>query len=149
AYTTPWDNYLVATSVWWYDPARVLGITLGWVPLAEYLFFMLQPLVAGLVLFVLAARPPAAAVRHARWLRAGGVGLAASIWLAAVLMLAAGWQPGAYLGLELAWALPPIGLQLAFGADILWRYRHSVLAALVGTTLYLAAARSEEHTSEL
>ena len=24
-YTTPWDNYLVATRVWWYDPARLLG----------------------------------------------------------------------------------------------------------------------------
>ena len=22
-YTTPWDNYLVATNVWWYDPALV------------------------------------------------------------------------------------------------------------------------------
>ena len=24
-YTTPWDNYLVATEVWWYDPASVTG----------------------------------------------------------------------------------------------------------------------------
>jgi lycopene cyclase domain-containing protein len=30
-YTTPWDNYLVATRVWWYDPVLVAGITLGWV----------------------------------------------------------------------------------------------------------------------
>ena len=30
-YTTPWDNYLVATRVWWYDPAGVTGVTLGWV----------------------------------------------------------------------------------------------------------------------
>jgi len=28
-YTTPWDNYLVATGVWWYDPALVTGLTLG------------------------------------------------------------------------------------------------------------------------
>ena len=25
-YTTHWDNYLVATRVWWYDPALVSGI---------------------------------------------------------------------------------------------------------------------------
>ena len=25
-YTTPWDNYLVATRVWWYDPQLVTGI---------------------------------------------------------------------------------------------------------------------------
>lgn len=32
-YTTPWDNYLVATGVWWYNPDQVLGIVFGWVPL--------------------------------------------------------------------------------------------------------------------
>jgi cobalamin synthase len=32
-YTTPWDNYLVASGIWWYDPQLVTGITLGWVPL--------------------------------------------------------------------------------------------------------------------
>ena len=42
SYTTPWDNYLVATRVWWYDPALVAGITLGWVPIEEYTFFVVQ-----------------------------------------------------------------------------------------------------------
>ena len=35
-YTTPWDNYLVATSVWSYNPALVTGVTIGWVPIEEY-----------------------------------------------------------------------------------------------------------------
>ena len=47
-YTTPWDNYLVATRVWWYNPELVMGITLGWVPLEEYFFFALQPIMIGL-----------------------------------------------------------------------------------------------------
>ena len=34
-YTTPWDNYLVATAVWWYDLALVTGVTIGWVPIEE------------------------------------------------------------------------------------------------------------------
>ena len=34
-YTAPWDNYLVATRVWWYDPALVSGIVLGYVPIEE------------------------------------------------------------------------------------------------------------------
>ena len=55
-YTTPWDNYLVATRVWWYDPAKVLGVTIGWVPIEEYLFFMLQPVLGGLVLLYLFSR---------------------------------------------------------------------------------------------
>ena len=55
-YTTPWDNYLVATGVWWYDPALVTGLTLGWVPIEEYTFFILQTLLAGLWLAFLARR---------------------------------------------------------------------------------------------
>jgi len=47
-YTTPWDNYLVATRVWYYDPLLVLNVILGYVPLEEYLFFVLQTLLAGL-----------------------------------------------------------------------------------------------------
>jgi lycopene cyclase domain-containing protein len=51
-YTTLWDNYLVATRVWWYDPDLVTGITFGWVPIEEYTFFILQPILAGLWLLV-------------------------------------------------------------------------------------------------
>lgn len=56
AYATPWDNLIVAQGVWAYDPARVAGIILGWVPLEEYLFFLLQPVLAGLVVLALLTR---------------------------------------------------------------------------------------------
>ena len=62
------------------------------------------------------------------------------IWLGSVVILVTGWQPGIYLALELVWALPPIMLQLGFGADILWHYRRLVLPAIVTTTLYLSFA---------
>jgi lycopene cyclase domain-containing protein len=150
-YTTPWDNYLVATGVWWYDPRRVVGATLGWVPLEEYLFFVLQTLVAGLLLFAfrrgeLGARLPFSGGKT--WapnasglaLRAGSTVTVALVWLGAVAVLAAGWQPGTYLGLTLAWALPPIGLQLAVGGDVLWRKRRSVLRTLGLLTAYLCLA---------
>lgn len=52
-YTTPWDNYLVATGVWWYDPDLVTGIIWGWVPIEEYTFFVVQPILGGLWLLVL------------------------------------------------------------------------------------------------
>jgi lycopene cyclase domain-containing protein len=48
-YTTPWDNYLVATRVWYYDQTRVWGIVLGYVPLEEYLFVVLQTVLGALV----------------------------------------------------------------------------------------------------
>ena len=140
-YTTPWDNYLVATRVWWYDPALVTGVTLGWVPIEEYTFFVVQPLLTGLWVLFLGQRhrlPSTVPERPA--LRRGAVALAGLLWLGSAAILVAGWQPGTYLGLELVWALPPIMLQLAFGADILWHYRRFVLLALVPPTLYLSAA---------
>jgi lycopene cyclase domain-containing protein len=47
-YTTPWDNYLVATRVWYYNPQLVLSVPLGYVPLEEYAFFILQTFLTGL-----------------------------------------------------------------------------------------------------
>ena len=142
-YTTPWDNYLVATRVWWYNPQLVLGITLGWVPLEEYAFFILQTAMTGWLLLALHRRLPAAPalpVRAAAALRAAASGIAGSLWMAALWPLASGWRPGIYLALVLVWALPPITLQLAVGADVLWQQRRAVGSALLAATLYLAAA---------
>ncbi|MCZ7668152.1 MAG: lycopene cyclase domain-containing protein [Chloroflexi bacterium] len=54
-YTTPWDNYLVATRVWWYDINLVTGFVIGWVPIEEYTFFIVQPIMTGVVAAVLDA----------------------------------------------------------------------------------------------
>jgi lycopene beta-cyclase len=48
-YTTPWDNYLVATRVWYYDPKLILGWVIGYVPIEEYSFFVLQTFLTGLL----------------------------------------------------------------------------------------------------
>jgi lycopene cyclase domain-containing protein len=119
----------------------VLGLTLGWVPLEEYLFFVLQTLLAGLVVLRLLRAWPAAAPRERpRRLWLAPVAALAIPWLAAAGALAAAWKPGTYLGLELVWALPPIALQLALGADVLWRSRRVVALGLVPVTLYLCVA---------
>jgi lycopene cyclase domain-containing protein len=139
-YTTPWDNYLVATGVWWYDPALVTGLTLGWVPIEEYTFFVLQTLLTGSWLIWLARRlhpsgekvPARPALR--RWITVGlGV-----LWAAALGAWLAHWPPATYLAITLTWALPPVMLQTGFGADILWHQRRLVAAAVLVPTLYLA-----------
>ncbi|MCO6452107.1 MAG: lycopene cyclase domain-containing protein [Caldilineales bacterium] len=142
-YTTPWDNYLVATGVWFYDPALVTGITIGWVPIEEYTFFVLQTLLTGLMLLWAARRLPSdLPVIQSGLLRwASNIPLII-LWLLSVLTLVFDWQPGIYLALILVWALPPIIFQLAFGADILWRQRRLVFSVLALVTLYLAAADS-------
>ena len=140
-YTTPWDNYLVATNVWWYDPALVTGITFGWVPIEEYTFFVLQPIMTGLWLWLLMRYLPIATGEPLRGsLRVNSVIVLGILWAIMLVMLLSGWRPGTYLALELVWALPPIMLQVGFGADILWRYRRLVALAIIPTTLYLAFA---------
>jgi len=139
-YTTPWDNYLVATRVWWYDPALVTGITLGWVPIEEYGFFVLQTLMTGLLLLFLRQRIQPGPVPSIMRLRIYTFGAGALIWGGMLALLVSGWRPGTYLALEMVWAFPPILLQLAFGADILWQYRRWVSLAIISATLYLSAA---------
>lgn len=137
-YTTPWDNYLVATAVWWYDAALVTGIVIGWVPLEEYLFFIFQTLMTGLwVLLLMRYITPDHAFTPRTSLRKITVTAVALLWLGACLVLVTGWDEGTYLGLELAWALPPIMLQLAVGADILWYHRKLVFSAILSATVYL------------
>jgi lycopene beta-cyclase len=143
-YTTPWDNYLVATRVWWYDPELVSGLVIGWVPIEEYTFFILQPIMTGLLLLLLTRflPVPAKPFQPRPRLRLWSTVLVGLIWLVSVVLLLAGYAPATYLSLALGWALPPIMLQLAFGADILWRYKSLVFWTLVPATLYLAWADS-------
>jgi lycopene cyclase domain-containing protein len=143
-YTTPWDNYLVATGVWYYNPKLVTGITLGWVPIEEYIFFVLQTFLTGLWLGWLLRRIPGSGKpsQHAilsRWLSLAILGL---IWLGSVFGLMIGWESGTYLCLILIWALPPVMLQFGFGFDILWRYRLPVGVTLVTAVAYLISADS-------
>jgi lycopene cyclase domain-containing protein len=143
-YTTPWDNYLVATGVWYYNPRLVYGLTLGYVPIEEYLFFGLQTSMTGLLFLIVARRIKIPEqLQYSEWklplpiLLGSGV-----IWLCAVASLVLGWQPGTYLALIVVWALPPILLQLAFGGDILWRHRRLIAIVLISVTVYLGLADS-------
>jgi len=141
-WTTPWDNYLVATGVWYYDPALVTGITLGWVPIEEYTFFVVQTLLTGLWVLWLARRLPAVSqpVPQRPRLRLIAAAVTAAVWLAAVVLFFSRWQPGTYLALEVGWLLFPVILQLLVGADVLWHHRRLVLLGLLPPWLYLSAA---------
>lgn len=138
-YTTPWDNYLVANNVWWYDPDLVTGVTLGWVPVEEYTFFVVQTLLAGfwtlaLRRFVFTAPIP---VKASAALRGWAVGLVITLWVASTVGLLLGPASVTYLTLILSWALIPVLLQVAFGADILRANGRLLIAAVLTPTLYL------------
>ena len=124
-YTTPWDNFLVYRGVWGYPEGRVL-LRIGYVPLEEYLFFLLQPLLTGALLFRLAGAPPP-----------GGPGLfrvvGGGFWLLVaalgVMLLALGGEY-LYLGLILAYFAPVFVLQWAFGGDLLLAWHPEALRRL-------------------
>jgi lycopene beta-cyclase len=141
-YTTPWDNYLVATGVWYYDPDLVTGIVFGYVPLEEYTFFVLETILVGLWWWSLARTKiliPNAPFRPNKPLRTWTLGLLAVLWAASLFLLLSGWQPGTYLAITLTWALPAIAPQLAFGADILWHYRRLLGTVILTGAGYLSA----------
>jgi lycopene beta-cyclase len=141
-YTTPWDNYLVYREVWGYPEGRVLA-TIGYVPVEEYAFFVIQTLLTGLALFAVArALGPlperALPSRGAAAIRIGGT--VAFLLLAGAGVLALGTEQGTYMCLITAWALPVVAFQWAFGGDLLVR-RWPLVALGVGLpTLYLWVA---------
>jgi lycopene cyclase domain-containing protein len=141
-YTTPWDNYLVATGVWYYNPELVTGIVFGYVPLEEYTFFVLETLMIGLWWWTLARRKafiPDQPFTPNNSLRAWTLGLLAALWAISLFVLLSGWEPGTYLAITLTWALPAIAPQLTFGADILWHYRRLLGTVILTGAGYLSA----------
>jgi lycopene cyclase domain-containing protein len=141
-YTAPWDNYLVARAVWWYGPDRVLA-TIGHVPVEEYAFFILQPILTGLFLYHVLGwqrRPSPAADPNTTtgWaapLAGAAVFAGLSAWGFGVLLT--GWTPGTYLALILAWAGPVLCGMWLYDGNTLWTHRGVVALAVGLPTLYL------------
>lgn len=139
-YTTPWDNYLVATGVWYYNPELVTGLVLGYVPIEEYTFFVVETILSGLWWWFLARRisPPQIAFRPNRVPVYVSICLLLPTWLVFTYLFFFGDVQWTYLSIILFWALPPIMIQLLFGADILWHYGRLVFWSLFVPGLYLS-----------
>lgn len=139
-WTTPWDNYLVATGVWYYNPDLVTGITLGWVPIEEYTFFVVQTLLTGLWVLWLARhlKPAPTPIPHRPGLRKLAAAVVTVLVLAAVALFFSRWAPGTYLALAVGWLMLPMIPQALAGADALWHNRKLVLLGLLPPWLYLS-----------
>jgi lycopene beta-cyclase len=147
-YTTPWDNYLVATGVWYYNPDLVTGIVLGYVPLEEYTFFVLETILAGLWWWFLARRLSPLPRGERPQVRAKFTSnkklvylstcILVPLWLVFTYLFFFGGIQWTYLSIILFWALPPIIIQVLFGADILWRYRRLVFWSILIPGMYLS-----------
>ncbi len=139
-YTTPWDNYLVATGVWYYNPDLVTGKLIGYVPIEEYTFFVLETILSGLWWWFLARRlsPPSQAFKPNKSLVYLSTCILIVLWLISTYLFFFGDPKWTYLSITLFWALPAILPQLLFGADILWHYRKLVFWGIFVPGLYLS-----------
>ncbi|HEV3050377.1 MAG TPA: lycopene cyclase domain-containing protein [Longimicrobium sp.] len=133
-YTTPWDSELIRRGVWGYGPERVIG-TIGLIPIEEYLFFILQPLLAGLWFYRLAPAPGDDAGPAAPGVRWGGTAVYAALALLGVWML--GREEGTYLGMILAWAAPVLAAQWALTAGSIAAAPRAFALGVAVPTLYL------------
>ena len=136
-YTTPWDNYLVANEVWTYPPDRVWA-TVGYVPVEEYAFFVIETLMVGLLVRLLQARWPARPAPPNRTARVVGTAVFAAFAAVGVACLVAGGR-WLYLGLILAWAFPILALMWGIGGHLIWARRRLVAWAVGPASLYLWA----------
>jgi lycopene cyclase domain-containing protein len=50
AWTSPWDNAAVAIGLWRFNVPRTSGFFVGWLPVEEYTFFLLQAWLVTLLL---------------------------------------------------------------------------------------------------
>lgn len=149
-YTTPWDNYLIARGVWGYGDGRTIA-HLGFAPVGEYAFFVIQPILTALWLGQLTLRPgwlePAGLGKIADWgrvlevgrlglgLRLIGVVAAVSIGVFGGLALAT--PDTFYLGAILVWAAPVLFVQWIVGLPQLLYQRRTVALGVAVPTLYL------------
>ncbi|UIO99200.1 lycopene cyclase domain-containing protein [Halobaculum sp. CBA1158] len=134
AYTIPWDNYLIARGVWWYGPDATVA-TVGYAPVGEYLFILVQPWLTALWLAHLSLPSTWPTVDRPVASRAAGVALAAAIGVGGWLAL--GTDATLYLGAIAAWAAPVLALQWAVGAPQLWARRRLVALGTLVPALYL------------
>lgn len=140
-YTTPWDNFLVANRIWYYDTAKVLGIVIGYVPLEEYSFFVLQTFFVGcftITFFGNNLSSNYVDTRDRKIIRSLSFILLFLLWMASIITYICQINSLIYLNLILIWALPPIMFQLLYGADILWEKKRPLILTIILPTSYLS-----------
>lgn len=139
-WTTPWDNYLIARGVWDSPPDRVLG-RIFYVPVEEYAFFVLMPILNGAVVVWFHKFQPKST---STWRDSQKIERVAAACLAALLfcggLYALRHESGTYLGLTLVWFTPPLLIQWMFDPRALWRGRWVVFAGTLIPSLYFGAA---------
>lgn len=142
-WTTPWDNYLVANKVWWYDKDLVLNLIIGYVPIEEYAFFVLQTIMTSLWMAGVWVVVPAPERSHRAWSPSLALILIGSLTVPLLAMLLSGERQYNYLILEIGWlALLPLSVQWLYGLDIILHHWRAWLISVLLPTAWLTSMDS-------
>jgi lycopene cyclase domain-containing protein len=117
----------------------VLG-TIGYVPIEEYLFFVLQPLLTGLVFYHFYSRLQPSKEEISSFPSWGGFVAFSALTALGVISLLWGSHNNLYLGLVLTWSCPLLAGMWLYGGEVLWAHRRILFYAVGLSTLYLWAA---------
>ena len=132
-WTTPWDNLMLYEGVWSYPPDAVLG-RLFLVPIEEHLFFLVQPILTGL-LIALGLKGERAPQERDKAIRVTGVALILGSFFWAVNHLDGHFY---YLAVTVAWFAPVFALQWWIGGDLLAARAGRLVPIWAISTLYLS-----------
>ncbi len=132
-YTTPWDNYLIMRGVWTYPTGGVTGV-LGYVPIEEYFFMVLQATLAGVLWTSWVPHGKYAKLSFSR------TGLFMALFVGLLGALSLMNIAGTYMGLILVWACPPLALQWGLGAHVLIQSFKTWAPLWIGLSVYLFMA---------
>ena len=138
-YTVPWDNYLVANNIWWYPEERVVG-RIGYVPIEEYCFFVLQPILESLLILLLLTFKQKT---HSGSSKAKSWKLPFLLMLSLFLLLLFGifayiqGKEFTYLALILVWACPVLLALMIWKPRVISRNAGTLYPSLLIGTLYL------------
>jgi len=138
-YTTPWDNALVRMGIWSYGSDRVIG-TIGYVPIEEYAFFILLPLLIGLWLYRIRSNVYWAQFERGPLRARLTVAVGALVISSGAVIAALRWESLTYLGFILGWALPVVALQWVWGGGIFAGAARPIAIAVAVPTVYLWVA---------
>ena len=134
-YTSPWDNYLVYKGVWTYSNNVVWG-KIGYVPIEEYAFMVLQTILAGLSLLIFTRNSKE---EKMTW-SANGLGCSF------LFLIYGGYlyytNQSIYGGLILMWAFPPLAIQWSLGSKVLVKHIRQWLTPWALLTVYLCLSDS-------
>ena len=142
AYTTPWDNYLVKNEVWTYGLDRVSHV-IGYVPIEEYAFFILQPIITGLLYLALRNRyanrngKPLANHTSSKRIRIGGAVILLAVTGMVLLFRS---EPYTYLRLIVGWSVPVLAGQWFLFGDYFAQRLGTYIQAIVYPTLFFSVA---------